>query len=140
MPTKNVPKNKSEINQEIESASLLGSKTKKKKKKTKHNHINDTASRQNSPEVAMSCLAFISDSVATPPPPPPEYSPHFWHGATTRIRRHDGHEECEPSHVSMHPTWNPCPHCGSTRISSPPAYSARQIAHSAANFAFESDS
>ena len=56
--------------------------------------------------------------------------PHLSHLATTRIWRHEGHEECDPSHVSMHDTWNPCSHCGSTRISSPALNSVRQIAQS----------
>lgn len=57
-------------------------------------------------------------------------SPHFLHLVVARFCLHEGHEEWELSHVSMHPTWNPCPHCGSTRISSPSAYSARQITQS----------
>ncbi|KAK2988201.1 hypothetical protein RJ640_020683 [Escallonia rubra] len=56
-------------------------------------------------------------------------SPHFSHLAS-RICRQDGHEEWDPSHVSIQPTWNPWPHCGNTLISSPTINSARQMAQS----------
>ncbi|CAL9159887.1 unnamed protein product, partial [Musa hybrid cultivar] len=50
--------------------------------------------------------------------------------ATTSTLRQDGQLEWEWSHASTHPTWNPWPHCGSTRSSSPSSNSARQIGHS----------
>lgn len=55
---------------------------------------------------------------------------HFSHLLITNICRHDGHDEWDPSHVSMHPTWNPCPHCGNTLNSSPSMNSVKQIAQS----------
>lgn len=46
--------------------------------------------------------------------------------------RQVGQEECEMSHVSMHPTWNPWWHWGRTRTFSPSSNSPRQIGHSVA--------
>lgn len=41
-----------------------------------------------------------------------------------------GHEECEFSHLSMHRTWKPWWHVGSTLTFSPVAKSERQMTHS----------
>lgn len=51
-------------------------------------------------------------------------------GGPARIWRQEGQEEWDRSQVSMHATWKAWPHCGRTRISSPAASSARQMAQS----------
>lgn len=44
--------------------------------------------------------------------------------------RHVGHDECEANQVSIHRTWNPWLHLGSTLIFSPATKSPRQIGQS----------
>ena len=56
--------------------------------------------------------------------------PHYRLLGSTRICRHDGHDELRRIHLSMHFTWNPWPHCGITLISSPFINSVKHIAHS----------
>jgi hypothetical protein len=56
--------------------------------------------------------------------------PHLSHLGTTKIWRHDGHEEWDLSHKSIQDAWNPWPHWGNTRISSPAVNSLKQIAQS----------
>ncbi|KAL2509726.1 Knot1 domain-containing protein [Forsythia ovata] len=81
-----------------------------------------------------SCLDLSSVSagpvMALPTPDVSCISPHSQLGATARICRQEGHDEWDPSHASIHGTWNPWPHCVNTLISSPSAYFSKHIAQS----------
>lgn len=83
------------------------------------------------PLSAVPCSLALSSASDVAVPEIAGNLPHCRHLVTTSICRHDGQEEWELSHVSTHNTWNPCPHCGRTRISSPSTNSAKHMAHSA---------
>lgn len=104
----------------------------KKKKKTSNYKLERERESYGKNLLGSSSRSFSLASVSAPPlelelagKPP-----HFWHLATTRIWRHEGQDERDPSHVSMQFTWNPWPHWGKTRISSPVVNSVRQMAQS----------
>lgn len=50
-------------------------------------------------------------------------------GESETMHRHIGHVLCECSHMSMHPTWNMCPHAGTCRTISLPRTSSRHTEH-----------
>ncbi|KAM0954415.1 hypothetical protein DsansV1_C01g0010791 [Dioscorea sansibarensis] len=73
-----------------------------------------------------------SDAALSPPSSPLGAfesipSPRFPIGSTTARQR--GQVACDASHMSMHSTWNPWPHLGTIRASSPSSISPRHTAH-----------